>query len=277
MRTSAIRVMASGTLLLSSFALISCGGPSGPQEGTPAFYWDAAKETLGNKDYAKTLAHLEKITSTDNEFSARARPWLLVMTSGMARGYTDLADSFDAGSHTNKSNPTDFRRRTNTYRTEASRMTLEFAEVFDKFQQGKDDPVPLAFPFPTGSAAPVMPLTKAATGIMLSPAEIETAEKRAIERGVLLAASDAAGAPDDPAKARELLKSGTPQVPRAAFVMTMATTLFNESKLYGSRQIGDPEKVKILCNRALEALKTVPETKQTKELSSKITKSLKTT
>jgi hypothetical protein len=111
--------------------------------------------------------------------------------------------------------------------------------------------------------------------MILSPAEIDTAEKRAIERGVLLAACDAAGAPDDPAKAQELLKPGTLQVPRAAFVMTMATTLFNQSKLYGARQIDDPEKVKILSNRALEALKTIPETKQTKELISKITKSLK--
>jgi hypothetical protein len=51
--------------------------------------------------------------------------------------------------------------------------------------------------------------------------------------------------------------------------------LFNQSKLYGARQIDDPEKVKILSNRALEALKTIPETKQTKELISKITKSLK--
>jgi len=277
MHTSAIRGMATGILLVSCFVLNSCSGDNAPQQGTPAFYWAAAKETFAAKDYAKTIEHLENLTATDNEFTARGRPWLLVMVSGMARGYIDLAQSFDDGSRTNKSNPTEFRRRTNTYRGEANRMALELVEVFDKFQQGKDDPVPLAYPFPTGSAAPVMPLTKAATGIMLSPAEIETAEKRAIERGVLLSASDAAGAPDDPAKARELLKAGTLQVPRAAFVMTMATTLFNESKLYGSRQIGDPEKVKILCNRALDALKTVPETKQTKELSSKISKSLKAT
>ena len=57
----------------------------------------------------------------------------------------------------------------------------------------------------------------------------------------------------------------------------MAATLFEESKLYGQRQIDNPERVKIFCTRALDALKTVPETKQTKELSSKITKSLKTT
>jgi hypothetical protein len=277
MRTSAIRAMATGIVLLACSTLISCSGNSGPEQGTPAFYWAAAKETFATKDYVKTVQHLENVTASDNEFSARARPWLLVMTSGIARGYTDLADSFDAGGRANKSNPTEFRRRTNAYRGEANRMSLEFAEVFDKFQKGKDDPVSLAYPFPTGSAGPIMQMTKVATGAMLMPAELEPAEKRAIERGVLLASCEAAGAPEDPAKAQELLKSGTLQVPRATFVLTMATTLFNQSKLYGARQIDDPAKIKIFCNRALDALKTVPETKQTKELSSKITKSLKST
>jgi hypothetical protein len=189
----------------------------------------------------------------------------------------DLADSFDAGGRANKNSPTEFRRRTITYRGEANRLSLEFVEVFDKFQKGKDDPVPIAFPFPSGSAAPVMQLTKAAGGVMLTPAELDPAEKHAIERAVLLATCSAAGAPDDPAKAEELLKPGTFQVPRAAFVTSMASTLFDESQLYGLRKISDPEKAKIFCNRALDALKTIPETKQTKDLTTKIAKSLKTT
>jgi hypothetical protein len=277
MHTSAIRGMATGILLVSCFALNSCSGDNAPQQGTPAFYWAAAKETFAAKDYAKTIEHLENLTATDNEFTARGRPWLLVMVSGMARGYIDLAQSFDDGSRTNKSNPTEFRRHTNTYRGEANRMALELVEVFDKFQKGKDDPVPIALPFPTGSAAPVTQLTRAASGIALQPTEIESAEKRTLERGVLLAACQAAGAPEDPAKTQELLKAGTYQVPRAAFVTTMAGTLFEESKLYGSRQIANPDRVKIFCTRALDALKTVPETKQTKELVTKINKSLKTT
>ncbi len=276
MHTSAMRAMATGILILfACLLLISCSGTSGPQEGTPAFYWAAALETFNAKDYVKTIHHLENATASDNEFTARARPWLLVMTSGMARGYTDLADSFDAGAMANKGNPTAFRRQTNTYRGEANRLALEFVEVFDKFQKGKDDPVPMAFPFPSGSAAPVAVLGKAGSGIMLAPAEIESAEKRAIERAVVLAVCSAAGAPDDPAKTRELLKSGTLQVPRAAFVTTMAGTLYNESQLYGIRKMDDPQKAKIFCNRALDALKTVPETTQTKDLSSKIAKSLK--
>ncbi len=277
MHTSATRLMATGTLLFACIIVSSCSDSNAPKEGTPAFYWAAAKETFAAADYVKTVEHLEKLTASDNEFTARARPWLLIMTSGTTRGYMDLADSFDAGAHANKTNPTEFRRNTNTYRAEANRTALEFVQVFDKFQQGKDDPVPVALPFPTGSAAPVAQLNKAAAGMMLQPGELEPAVKRAIGRGVLLATCAAAGAPDDSAKTQELLKPGTLQVPRATFMTAMATMLFEQSKLYGARQIDNPERMKIFCSRALAALKTVPETKQTKELSSKITKSLKTT
>jgi hypothetical protein len=277
MRTRAIWVMATGTLLSLSFIMIACSGGGAPEPGTPPFYWAAAQETFGTKDYVKTIEHLEKLTATDNDYTARARPWLLVMTSGMARGYMDLADNFEAGARANKANPTDFRRYTNAYRGQADRLAVEFVETFGKFQQSKGDTVPIAYPFPTGSAAPVMELTKASTGILLSPAEVEPAEKRAIARAVLLKACAAAGAPDDAAKAQDLLKPGTLQVPRAAFVTAMAATLFDESKLYGSRQIDKPDRVKIFCNRALDALKTVPETKETKDLGAKIAKSLKST
>ena len=277
MHATAIRVMASGILLVSGLVLISCSGSSGPEPGTPAFYWSAAQETFGNEDYVKTIEHLENVTATNNDYTARARPWLLVVASGMVRGYMDLADNFEAGGRANKADPTDFRRHTNTYREQADRLAVEFAEAFAKFQQGKDDPVLIAYPFPTGSAAPVVQLTKASTGMMLAPGELEPAEKRAITRGVLLQACAAVGAPDDVARAQELLKAGAVKVPRAAFVTLMANTLYDESKLYGVREIDKPDRVKIFCTRALDALKTVPETKETKNLSGKIAKSLKAT
>ena len=276
MRTSAIRGMASGILVFSSLILLSCSSDNAPQVGTPPFYWAAAKETFAARDYTKTVTHLEELNAHESEFTARARPWLLVMTSGMARGYMDLADSFDAGARVNREHAAEFRRRTNTYRAEASRLAMEFVEVFDTFQKGKDDPVPLAMPFPTGNAAPVMQLSRAAAGMILPPEAIDTSEKQAIERGVLLAACAAAGAPEDPAKTQELLKPGTFQVPRTTFVTAMATTLFDESQLYGIQKMADPGKVKIFCTRSLDALKTVPETKQTKDLMTKINKRLKT-
>ena len=276
MHTSAIRGMASGILVFSSLVLISCATDNAPKVGTPQFYWAAAKETFATGDYVKTVTHLEELNAHESEFTARARPWLLVMTSGMARGYIDLADSFDAGARINRDHAADFRRRTNTYRGQASRLALEFVEVFDQFQKGKDDPVPLAIPFPTGNAAPVMQLSRAAAGMILPPEAIDSSEKQAVERGVLLATCAVAGAPEDPAKTQELIKPGTFQVPRATFLNAMAITLFDESQLYGIQKMADPGKVKIFCNRALEALKSVPETKQTKELTTKINKRLKT-
>jgi hypothetical protein len=269
--------MATGTLLLSCFIFSSCSSDNAPKVGTPPFYWAAAKETFAAKDYVKTVSHLEELTAKENEFTARARPWLLVMTSGMARGYMDLADSFEAGARANRSNPTEFRRRTSMYRGEANRLALEFVQAFDNFQKGKDDPVPLALPMPTGNAAPVMSLSKAATGLIMPAAEVDAAERQAIDRQVLLAACAAAGAPEDPAKTQELLKTGTFQIPRATFAMAMARALFDSSQLYSVRKIADPEKMKIFCNRALEALKTVPESKETKELTTKINKRLKAT
>lgn len=274
---TAIRAMATGILLVACLFLLSCSDSGAPKEGTPAYYWAAARETFAASDYVKTVEHLERLTANENEFTARARPWLLIMTSGTTRGYMDLADSFDAGARANKTSPTAFRRSTNAYRAEANRTALAFVQAYDQFAKGKDDPVPVALPFPTGGASPVAQLAKVAAGTMLLPGEVEPAAKHAIERGVLLSACAAAGAPDDPAKTQELLKPGTLQIPRAAFVMAMATTLFEQSKLYGPRQIDNPERVKIFCTRALDALKTLPETKQTKELSSKITKSLKAT
>src|ERR1039458_5315607 len=47
-----------------------------------------------------------------------------------------------------------------------------------------------------------------AGGAWLPAAEIETAQKRATERAVLLATCRAAGAKNDPAKAQDLLKTG---------------------------------------------------------------------
>jgi len=49
--------------------LISCSGDSGPQPGTPAYDWAAAKQTFAAGDYAKTLDNLDRVVATENEFT----------------------------------------------------------------------------------------------------------------------------------------------------------------------------------------------------------------
>jgi hypothetical protein len=263
------------TVLAALFLLLAVAcGPAPPAKGTPAFFWSAAKETYAAGDYLKTIDHLDGIVDSDNEFTARAFPWSLLVTSGLASGYMDLADQYEAGSKINKDNPANFFREVSRYRTQAGRLTLHFADTLSKFNDTKLDPVIIDFPFPPGTSAPVPELASVAKGGLIPAAAADNAEKRALERGILLATVRAAGAPDDPPKASDILKSGGGKVPRATFMLAMANTLYEESQLYGWRKENNRDKRMILCQRAQDVLKTLPESAETKALGAKIQKAL---
>jgi hypothetical protein len=263
--------------LLSAFLLcISCSsGPAAPEKGTPAFYWQAARETYAAGDYVKTLEHLDNLVASDNEFTARAVPWSLVLTSGMAAGYMELADDYTIGARVNKSDPSGFRRTVSDSRGTANRLALQFAENFGKLDKLKEGPITLAFTFPKGSGAPVAGLNKVTNGIALPAAEADDVQKRTLERGIVLAACHAAGAPGDAGKAAEILKAGDAQIPRDTFLLAMTQALYEESQLYASNKLDEPQKMAILCQRAQQALKGLPESKETKDLAAKIDKAMK--
>jgi hypothetical protein len=205
----------------------------------------------------------------------RALPWDLVLKSGLTAGYVDVAENYASGERMNRSAFTTFHRVVSESRNMAGRLSLQFAESFANFDSVKGDTVTLAFAFPRGSAAPVPQFSKVASGIALSAAEAETAQQRALDRGVVLAVCRAAGAPDDSAKAEELLKGGTAKVPRATFIMAMAETLYSQSQLFTPDKLDEPDKLRIFCERAEAALKSVPESKESKELNDRIHVALK--
>src|SRR5215470_17808255 len=96
---------------LGLFGLTSCSGPTTARVGTPEFYWYAAKETYAAGDYMKTADHLDHLIDNQNEYTARALPWSLVLTSGMAAGYIELADAYTAGARVNKIRSLALRRK----------------------------------------------------------------------------------------------------------------------------------------------------------------------
>jgi hypothetical protein len=252
--------------------MASCSsGPAAPEKGTPAFYWQAAKETAAAGEYAKTLDHLSKIMKTENEFKAKAETWHMVLSSGMAKGYMELADAFDNGARANKGNQMQFRRQANDLRTTANGLALMFAESFGNFQEkNKDTEAVLAFPFPSASTAPVPLWVKASQGLAVQADELETGLKNNLKRTVLLATCEAAGAKGDVARTQQMFNAGEVKVPRATFVMAMANSLFEQAALYGPLKLNIPDKAKIFLARADEALKALPESKEGKELAGRI-------
>ena len=262
--------------VLALAILPSCSsGPDRPAVGTPAYNWLAAGETYRAGDLMKTLESLDQIIASDNDYTARALPWSLVLSSGMASGYMELADHYELGGRANRSDPTAFRRPISDYRAYANRLSLQFADRAAKLDRIKGDTIPLAFGYPVGTAAPVPALAKVASGVVLSAPEAEAAQKRAIERGVLLSACRMAGAPDDTAKTEAVLKAPDSKVARPAFLLAVAQTLYNESQLYGPQKLDDPEKVTIFCQRAQDMFKDVPESKDSKDLGKKLQAVLK--
>src|SRR5262249_22252207 len=162
----------------------------------------------------KTVDNLDHVTATRNEYTVRAIPWSLVLSSGMAAGYMELADDYAMGARMNRANALAFRRKVSEFNALAARLSVQFAESLGKLEQVKDELIPLAFGRPKGSAAQPALLTRVANGIMLDAADAETAQALAIERGVLMTACGAAGAPNDIAKGEELLKRAVALVPR---------------------------------------------------------------
>lgn len=258
MSVSSARLAAISTLLLI-FALTSCsgGGSSTAAATVPAatgksadFYWSAARETYAAGDYMKTADHLEHLIDNQNQYTTRAIPWYLVVTSGVANGYMRLADQYVAGARINKPAATALRLKASAYRTTASQMALRFAQNADKVSEIPLGLTPLSFSMPAGSAAETELLTQIAKGRELPPADVEQAETLTIQHAVLMAACRVAGATNNLAKAEEILAGPHPEVARATFGNAIADLLTAESALYERNKLDEPTKLAAFRQRA---------------------------
>ncbi len=258
-------------------ALAGCSsGPTPPKPGTPGFYWGGAQTTFRNGDVSRTSENLQRLIKSDNEFTVRARPWAIIVSAGMAQGFSELADVYEAGAKASRNNPAPFFRQTNTLRTMASSAAIEFAESAHQFMSKDADPnVQLAFEYPPGSTAKPAGLAKLADGMPTQESEAASLQNAMLQRGVLLALSRLSGNGDDTAKTQEMMKGSDVRVPRGTFMLTVAQLLHEQSALFGGKKLDRPDRLKVMCTEALEALKDAPESKESKDLTDKIQASLK--
>lgn len=260
---------------VAGLGLVAAGcnsGPQPPQPGTPGFYWAAAKSTYAAGDFLKTSDNLSQLGGSA-DFGARAQPWAIVMSAGLAKGYMDLADNFELGARANRASPTPFRRQVDQLRRAASTAAMQQAEILHKFLGAdKTDPIVLEFPYPTGSLSDPVQLQRVAKGMIVPDADIEDLQKAMLQRGVLVTVTRVVGAGDDPAKTQELFKSGEVKVPRATFLLAISRSLVDEADLYTPTKLDHPDRLNALCQEATEALQGLPDSKETKDVAAKIGK-----
>jgi hypothetical protein len=277
MNAKAVRNLSILLMIAVGLIATSCSsGPEPPKPGTPAYAWSAAKETYAAGDYQRASEHLAQVCRTQNEYTTRAQAWLLIMSSGMAKSYMEIADYFEYGSRARQMSPTQFRRQMSDYRTYASRLSLQFAQIFQDFEKNNKDPkIPLDFTFPDGNALPSPQLSKIGNGDLPSPAVLDDLRKQHLKTGVVLQTCRALGVADDMAKAQDMFKGGNVQVPRETFMLSMAAALHDQAQLFDRTKLDQPDRLKLFDNHALDLIKTLPQTKEATALSAKIQKSLK--
>lgn len=263
------------------FSLVSCGeaGPPPVRTGTPAYYFQNAKDAYSKNDFLKAIDWLDKITNANkNEFTERAWAFKLLLESGLISGYTELAENYEYGQRNNKANPTPFIKKLTEYRGAATRMSLPFGEHYVAYEKsGPGAEAVIDFPFPaSGTTAKPAQLTTIAQGLAPQDEPASLALKGMLSRGVMQAICEAVGAKDDAAKGRAATQTLPLKVPRAAFEGVLARTLLQAAQLHGRKHSGNPAVQEFLSQQALKALGAVTDTsKETKELKANVEKELK--
>lgn len=263
-------------LPVALIGLIACSSaPRGPQPGTPAFYWQAAKETFANKDYLKTADHLHQVVQSDNEFAKPAQAMRLVLAAGLAKGYGDLATTYENAAKANPFKPMPLRKVSSNYLKLAETRALEFGETFPKFEAGSQDAnIVLEFGFPSADMTEARELPRLLAGNLPDEPTQATLERKMLEKSIALAACAAVGAANDPAKAQATFQAGHPQVPREVFLLAMANNLYDLAQLFGRKKLDLPQRLEFFVGEAKDALKQAKENKDTKALSAKLDKLL---
>ncbi len=259
-------VLAVASCLLLWLLGASCG-PKGPEVGSPAFYWQAARETFVTRDYLKTTEHLRRVIRTENEFTQRALPWRLVVSSGVAPAYLDLASDCEMGLKANPKTELQMRRAMSNYWLMAETRALEFVETFIQFRkQYTGNTIGLEFPFPSVDLSDIVERGKIQGGILMSPERMTALEHRMMERAMADAVSAAVGAPEDIPKGRLAFQGGRAEVPREVFMTAMLRSLYRQAALFGRDAMNKPDRLMVFTEQATEALKTMEKNEQNKRL-----------
>lgn len=191
-RRIVLTVMAS---VVAAVLGLSCSsGPSGPVQGSPEWYMQAARDNFAIPDYAKTIEQLSEAMKAEGEIGTRAMLWHSITTAGLARGYAELGDAFLEGIEANEARAADFQNFVNDYRRRTRINAIEFSEGVGKIQAliQAQPSVSLDFPLPPGNDSVSPVLTSVRSGANVD-SQIPGMEDQTLTRGIFSVFSDLTG------------------------------------------------------------------------------------
>ena len=227
-------------LLVATLTSACSGGSSGPQQGTPEWYMQAATENFAIPDYGKTVEQLGEVTGTPGELGARALLWRTVLTGGLALGYDELHDAFVEGAKANEARVADFQNSINDYRRRTRINAIEFSESMGKIKSFLDaqETVTLDFPLPSGngSASPILGSVEAGNKV---DSQITAMEDQTLTRGIFSVVSSLTGGAEFSKLVADAQGAGI-QATREQFFFGAGRILLDLSVMFDREGINDP-------------------------------------
>jgi len=237
-----------------------------PKPGTLAYDWYVSGEAYKTGDYIRAMDHLSRLAVANSEYRERAKMWLIVLAGGIADGYSDLANAYEAGARANTAEASELRRNMREARNAANAVAMRFAEtIHDVLGKTKDPKFQFDFGFPAGETSEPIQVTRIAKGLNVQAADYAVAKTKMTQRGVVRYAAALAGSPDDLQKARTQFASP----PHDAVLTATANTLIRLADLFGPKKLDYPQRGNALCKEALEAINLLPDSADKKKLEAK--------
>ncbi len=244
-------------LLFFCFLLISCeSAPKGPAKGSPEANYQAAKSAFRIGEMEKVHDYLEKLEGS-GPFAARAAAWQVLLESGMMLGPLELADVYDKTATRGGPKKVEYLREKSAQLKEVRAHALHLLETYPRFEKavaGKTS-IALEFPFPEGSAAPVVDLERIPKGMAMDAAQKEQMLANVMKRGIIRGFSAGISGIDDSAGAEKVMHTGAGEVPAAKFWLGVGESMARTGEAFGPKQINESSRLKEFYQHALDIVK----------------------
>lgn len=240
-----------GVPVLLAAALAAC---SPPPPGTQ--YWKQVNREYQSKDYADTLAYLDEVLRTRNDFTERASALKVTLLGALTRADLEIEQACWKGIyHVAEWDSKFFKTCTTQYRRQAKVHTLALLEALNEFEEvtSTSDTVLLDFPLPEAGVRPNSVIGRIGVGVIAVDKVFEPAVVRTVDRHIILQATDLIAASEAP-KALEAFETPPVTVPKTVFLVGVAQTLEATAEVFEPGRLDDSRTRSVVLKRARECL-----------------------